>query len=190
MLTYGVYGPSDSGKTQLIEEICRVLSDEYDVAVIKNAPEHRELDNPEKDSYRHINSGAGVSMVRGDGATLFSFSRSFSPKESFSALELLGEWDLLLVEGLCDAGMPLIKVGNGAMEKGTIMEHSDAHETIAFLREKLASAPAKPRSSLFVDGKKVPLTDFPMNALASTMEGLLSCLKGVGEGDIRIIIRR
>lgn len=190
MLIIGIYGPSNSGKTTLIEVICRELGGEYGIAVIKHAPDHNELDVSGKDSHRYIVSGAEAALVSGDGASLLSIPSSLPLDRCLGLLRYIGTWDLILVEGFTDSNIPRIKVGEGEERRGTMLLHQDEKGTVEFVREKLQNASSQPRVELEIDGKALPLSGFPLQVIENTVNGLVSTLKGGERGEIRLVVRR
>lgn len=64
MFEIGIVGAKNAGKTTLIEEIISCLiSDGYRVATIKNSAHRHSFDQPGKDSDRHRQAGAGVTLA-------------------------------------------------------------------------------------------------------------------------------
>jgi len=106
-------GPSGSGKTTLIEKIAKELVKSKRVAIIKHDPSSKaKFDKEGKDSYRFFQTGADVAVLSPTQTTLFSH-RAFSIKE---AINLFGEFDLLMVEGLKELPLPRIGVFRGKLD--------------------------------------------------------------------------
>jgi len=100
-------GPSNSGKTTLIEKIARRLAQERSIAIIKHDPSDKALfDREGKDSDKFFKTGADVAVLSPSRTTLFSH-RERSLEE---VCELFGGFDLLLVEGLKTLPLPRIAV--------------------------------------------------------------------------------
>ncbi len=100
-------GPSGSGKTTLIEKISKTLMKEYKVAIIKNDPKDKaSFDVEGKDSYKFSQTGAETVVVSPTRTTYFS-KRSRSLQE---IIQMLGEFDILLVEGLKTLPLPRIAI--------------------------------------------------------------------------------
>jgi molybdopterin-guanine dinucleotide biosynthesis protein B len=100
-------GPSNSGKTTLITKVATKLIKEYQVAIIKNDPKDKAIfDTPGKDSYKFTQTGAETIVVSPTRTTYFSQkSRSLD-----ALITLLGEFDILLVEGLKTLPLPRIAI--------------------------------------------------------------------------------
>ncbi len=102
-------GPSNSGKTTLILKVARELIHEHklQVAIIKNDPKDKaQFDVPGKDSYKFSDTGAEVVVTSPTRTTLFSQRH----KELNEIIELFGNFDILLVEGLKNLPLPRISI--------------------------------------------------------------------------------
>lgn len=102
-------GPSNSGKTTLILKVARKLIHEHDkqVAIIKNDPKDKaQFDVAGKDSYRFFDTGAEVVVTSPSRTTLFSHHH----QELDEIVDLLGDFDVLLVEGLKNLPLPRISI--------------------------------------------------------------------------------
>lgn len=100
-------GPSNSGKTTLIEKIAQVLVPDYKVCIVKNDPADKaRFDVAGKDSHKFFTTGAEVAVVSPTRTTLFSHrTRSVD-----DVIDLFGEFDYLIVEGLKHLPLPRIAV--------------------------------------------------------------------------------
>ena len=106
-------GPSNSGKTTIIEKIAKRLIPEYQVAIVKHDPKDKaRFDVEGKDSYRFFQTGAEVVVTSPTRTTYFSH-RS---KEIDHIIQMLGSFDLLMVEGLKYLPLPRIGVFRGAID--------------------------------------------------------------------------
>jgi molybdopterin-guanine dinucleotide biosynthesis protein B len=99
-------GPSNSGKTTLIEKIAKKLISTYKIAIIKNDPKDKaEFDKEGKDSYKFFKTGAEVVVTSPTRTTYFSHRR----KSLSEIVEMVKDFDILLVEGL--KYLPLVRIG-------------------------------------------------------------------------------
>ena len=120
-------GPSNSGKTTLIEKVARELIKEYRVAIIKNDPKDKaKFDIEGKDSFKFSQTGAEVVVTSPTRTTLFS-QREKSLDE---IIAMLGDFDYLLVEGLKTLPLPRIAIFRNALEE-SYFECSEAIATDA-----------------------------------------------------------
>ena len=117
-------GVSNSGKTTLIEKISQKLSKKQRVCIIKNDPKDKAIfDTQGKDSHKFYESGADVVVVSPTRTTLFSHKSM----ELEGVIRMLGEFDLLLVEGLKTLPLPRICVAR----KRFYEEYLDFSEALA-----------------------------------------------------------
>ena len=107
-------GPSNSGKTTLIEKVAKELIQEYKVAIIKNDPKDKAIFDIEgKDSFRFSQTGAEVVVTSPTRTTYFS-RREKSLDEIVS---MINDFDYLLVEGLKTLPLPRIAIFRNAIEE-------------------------------------------------------------------------
>ena len=101
-------GPSNSGKTTLVAKVSNILQDQgYKVCIVKHDPKDKaRFDKPGKDSDKFSQTGANVAVVSPSRTTLFKQSTS-SIEE---IIELFGDFDFLLVEGLKTLPLPRISI--------------------------------------------------------------------------------
>ncbi|MFB6292848.1 MAG: molybdopterin-guanine dinucleotide biosynthesis protein B [Halonotius sp.] len=112
-----VVGPSDSGKTTLVESLVAAL-DGVSVATIKSIHHDIEIDTPGKDTHRHRTAGADT--VVGLTPSL-SFEITPGGKEAADSEQALLEatvsdlrddgYEVVLIEGFHDAPYPKIVLG-------------------------------------------------------------------------------
>lgn len=102
-------GPSNSGKTTLILKVARKLIHEHgkEIAIIKNDPKDKaQFDIAGKDSYRFFDTGAEVVVTSPSRTTLFSHRH----RGLDEIVDLFGDFDILLVEGLKNLPLPRISI--------------------------------------------------------------------------------
>ena len=99
-------GPSNSGKTTLIEKIAKRLISTYKIAIIKNDPSSKaKFDTEGKDSYKFYQTGAEVVVTSPTRTTYFSHRQ----KSLDEIIDMINDFDYLLVEGL--KYLPLPRIG-------------------------------------------------------------------------------
>lgn len=108
-------GPSNSGKTTLVVKVSSILQDMgYKVCIIKHDPKDKaRFDREGKDSDKFSQTGASVAIVSPNRTTLFK-------KETSSIedmIELFGEFDYLLVEGLKTLPLPRISIFRNTLDE-------------------------------------------------------------------------
>jgi len=100
-------GPSNSGKTTLIEKIAKILIAHQKVAIIKNDPKDKaQFDVEGKDSYKFSQTGAEVVITSPTRTTYFSQQA----KSLDDIVSMIHSFDILLVEGLKTLPLPRIAI--------------------------------------------------------------------------------
>ena len=107
-------GPSNSGKTTLIEKIAKELIKNYKVAIIKNDPKDKAVFDIEgKDSYKFSQTGAEVVITSPTRTTYFSKRE----KTLDNIVDMINDFDYLLVEGLKTLPLPRIAIFRNSIEE-------------------------------------------------------------------------
>jgi molybdopterin-guanine dinucleotide biosynthesis protein B len=100
-------GPSNSGKTTLIEKIAKKLISTYKIVIIKNDPSDKaKFDTEGKDSYKFYNTGAEVVITSPKRTTYFSHKQ----KSLDEIVDMINDFDYLLVEGLKYLPLPRLAI--------------------------------------------------------------------------------
>jgi len=194
-----IVGKSKSGKTSLIEKLIQELKSRgYRVATIKHAPQSISFDEPDKDSWRHIQAGSEATVVSSPDKIVM-----IKPVEQDSTLDdiarLLGEdFDIILTEGFKQGDAPKIEVHRkdaGPSLQGIkkliaivtdeplatkVRQFSFQEiEGLVDLLEEGFIKPQKERISLYVNNAPVVLTTFPRQIISNVLLAVASSLKGV-----------
>ncbi len=107
-------GPSNSGKTTLIEKVARSLIVDYKVAIVKNDPKDKaKFDVEGKDSWKFFQTGAEVVVTSPTRTTYFSHRH----KKIEEIVDMVNDFDYLLVEGLKTLPLPRIAIFRNKIEK-------------------------------------------------------------------------
>ena len=104
-------GRQNSGKTTLLEKVIACLTYRgLDVATLKHhGHPNFEIDVPGKDSWRHRQAGAQSTCVL--SSSRMALTRNLGSEMScFDALELMPDYDLILVEGFRGVGLPAVEL--------------------------------------------------------------------------------
>ena len=119
-------GPSNSGKTTLILKVAKkFIDDGLKVVVVKHDPgDKAKFDVEGKDSFKFSQAGADVVVMSPTRTTYFSQS-SQSIDE---VIRMIGEFDMLLVEGLKTLPLPRLSVFRGEIDEA-YLGFSDAIAT-------------------------------------------------------------
>lgn len=106
-----VVGWHNSGKTRLVVELTKILSEYgFRIATVKHAADLQELEDSASDSAKHQAAGACETLLVGRNRSAL-YRRLPPTAEEHVPLELLseGESDLVLVEGFKHSGLPKIE---------------------------------------------------------------------------------
>lgn len=115
-------GPSNSGKTTLIVKVANLLKADNHLAIIKNDPSDKAVFDVEgKDSWKFSQTGAEVVITSPTRTTLFSQQS----KSLDDIIAMLGDFDILLVEGLKTLPLPRIAIFRNKLDE-SYFDCSDA----------------------------------------------------------------
>lgn len=119
-------GPSNSGKTTLIVKLSAILQEQgFKVCIVKHDPKDKaKFDKEGKDSFKFSQTGADVAVVSPQKTTLFKQSTSSID----DIINMFGEFDYLLVEGLKTLPLPRIAVFRNSLDEN-YFEVTDAIAT-------------------------------------------------------------
>jgi molybdopterin-guanine dinucleotide biosynthesis protein B len=132
----GIYGRSDSGKTTLIVDIIKNLSNEgFKIASVKITDKKIGIDTKEKDTWKHGKAGANLVVFSSPQETDFLIKQSEDLSGIISLINKIDKYDLIIVEGANDKFIPKIRIGNITEREKTIYTYSgDFNEVIRFLK--------------------------------------------------------
>ena len=119
-------GPSNSGKTTLILKVAKkFIDDGLKVVVVKHDPGNKaKFDVEGKDSFKFSQAGADVVVMSPTRTTYFSQSSQGIDE----VIRMIGEFDILLVEGLKTLPLPRLSVFRGEIDEA-YLSFSDAIAT-------------------------------------------------------------
>lgn len=108
-------GPSNSGKTTLITKVATALIQSgKKVSIIKNDPKDKATFDVEgKDSYKFSQTGAEVVVTSPERTTFLSQKH----KELDEIIDMLQDFDVLLVEGLKTLPLPRISIFRNTLDR-------------------------------------------------------------------------
>ena len=206
-----IVGNSNSGKTTLVEKLIQELKSRgYQVATIKHTPDDVSLDEPGKDSWRHMQAGSRATII--GSPTRMTLIKKMAPGAKLDEMaSLFGEdYDIILAEGFKQDTAPKIEVHR--RETGPPLEGVEGiiaiatdevldTETRQFSLEDVAGLvdllenevirPHEERVSLYVNGASVSLSTFPRDLIGGVLAAMASCLRGVGDiRSLKFFLRR
>ena len=191
---FGFYGKSNTGKTSLMEKIIKKLTgDGYKVATIKITNKKIGVDTEGKDTWRYAKAGSNLVVLSSLIETDFLIKNKKEIKEILKDIDQLDNYDVVLVEGAHDKYIPKIRIGDIPKRENTIFSYDgNCEEIIKKIKNEIERRKnTMEEISIKVNGKKIPLTEFPSDFIKNTIIGMLNSLKGVNEikdAEIRIKI--
>lgn len=106
---FAVIGRTDTGKTTLVTKLIKKLVNEgFRVATLKHTRGNYHIDQEGKDTWKHAKAGSSLVVFATPGETSFMLKEPQSLEEILTGISMLGEYDLVLVEGWKDVGVPCI----------------------------------------------------------------------------------
>jgi len=109
----GIYGHSDTGKTNLIVELIKHFkSKDLKVSSVKISDKKTRFDTPKKDSYRHAEAGSELVVLSSTIETVYIFNKKQNISEIVEKISGFGKYDIIFVEGANDKLTPKIRLGD------------------------------------------------------------------------------
>lgn len=178
----GVYGYSDSGKTVLVTELVQRLSAEgLHVGTIKCSHERFSFDTVGTDTFRHQEAGALGSVFLSPINTVLQLSTSIDEITGIALLILHSQVDVILMEGSNHEMIPKVRIGKIKKRENTVctVDGPNVEKVYAYIKEHMHDQKTSSTLQLQVNGKSIPLSEFPEEIILKTLLGMLSSLHGV-----------
>jgi len=206
-----IVGKSKSGKTTFIEKLIGELKSRgYRVATIKHTPKGMTFDEPDKDSWRHIQAGSEATAIASpDKIVLIKpIAQALTLDE---IVRFFGEdYDIILAEGFKQGNAPKIEVHRkevgsllSSIKKLIAIVTDEPVETrtrqfswqdikgLTDLLEEGFIKPQRERTSLYINNIPIVLTTWPQEIITNVILAMASSLKGVGEvRSLELFLRR
>lgn len=184
----GFYGFSNSGKTNLITTLIKYFSNlNFKIATIKQSDKSYDIDQKGKDTYKYSKNGSNVIAFLTKDQTSFIFNSQMDIINCIEYILINNNYDLILIEGANNPNIPKIRIGNKPLIENTIFtfDNKDINRVQSLIYNKLIERcnQMKNNIELKVNGKKIPLTDFPNEFIKNTLIGMVKSLKGIDESD-------
>jgi molybdopterin-guanine dinucleotide biosynthesis protein B len=206
-----VVGNSKSGKTTLIEKLVGELKSRgYRVATIKHSHHALDIDQPGKDSWRHLQAGSEATAISSPDRIILIKPVAEEPTIDEIARLLGDDCDIILAEGYKQGNTPKIEVHRS--EVGPPLGNIDGliaivtdepletetrqfppHDIkgLAELLERDLIKPQRERLTLYINDAPITLNSFSSEVISSTLVAMVSSLKGVKEvKSLDIFLRR
>jgi molybdopterin synthase catalytic subunit len=161
MKVLGVVGPSDAGKTSLVERLVDRLGERGSVATVKHCTHEPDVDTAGKDTARHRAAGADVTYGLTDDDGWFATGVDRTLGETLD--DLAPDYDYVVIEGYSGAAVPQVVLGDrehrgealatgetaDAIDTGEILDalaETEPHETLGSLVQRVKESPRAERA--------------------------------------------
>jgi len=180
-VVFGVYGESKSGKTRLIVDIIKQLTKEgFKIASVKISDKKIDIDTKTKDTWKFAEAGSHLVVLSSTDETDFLLKNKLSTQKIIDKIYFISNFDLIIIEGVNDNFTPKIKLGSIKERKNTILNYKgDFEKLIKTIKKEIIRRKNMEKISIKVNGKQIPLTEFPAEFIINTITGMLKSLKGV-----------
>jgi len=180
-VVFGVYGESKSGKTRLIVDIIKQLTKEgFKIASVKISDKKIDIDTKTKDTWKFAEAGSHLVVLSSTDETDFLLKNKLSTQKIIDKIYFISNFDLIIIEGVNDDFTPKIKLGSIKERKNTILNYKgDFEKLIKTIKKEIIRRKNMEKISIKVNGKQIPLTEFPAEFIINTITGMLKSLKGV-----------
>ena len=122
----GVYGKSNTGKTTLIVNIIKRLSEKgFKVATIKITNKKIRMDTEEKDTSRYKKAGSQLAVFSSPIETNFLINKEIKSTEIIGHIGKFGEFDIIIIEGANDKNIPKIRIGDIKKRQNTFYTYDE-----------------------------------------------------------------
>jgi molybdopterin-guanine dinucleotide biosynthesis protein B len=194
-------GPSEVGKTTLIEKLIKELKSRgYRVATMKHAGRESSLDEPGKDSWRHIQAGSEATILNTQDKAMLI--KPMSPDTGIEEVaRLFGEDpDIILADGFKASDVPKIEVHrkeigppltdikkliaiatDELLDTKTRQFNLEDVKSIADFLEASFIKPQGDRLALYINDIPINLTKFPKEIITNLLTAMAASLKVTGK---------
>lgn len=190
---YGFYGKSGTGKTNLIEKVIKMLTEEgYKVATIKKTNKKVGIDEKGKDTWRHSSAGAGLVVLSSSNETDFIINEKITTENIIQVISEIGNYDIILVEGANTPNIPKIRLGKIKIRENTVCDYkNNINEILTLLKKEIKKkSMIKQKISIIVNNRSIPLSEFPANIIENCILGMIKSLKGVKKiNEVKILLK-
>ena len=177
----GIYGESNAGKTTLIAELVSRLSKQgIRCGAVKRSDASMTFDKKGKDTWVYTHAGAELVVFSSREETVYLQSQYKGEFDIVTECMLLAPVDVFFIEGCQHPDIPKVRMGDRQQREYTIIEFKDnIDEVIAYIHDRLNQVSIMDEVRVKVNGKNIPLTEFPSLMISNTICGMVQSLKGV-----------
>lgn len=124
---FGFYGSSNTGKTNLIVNIIKNLTEEgFNVATVKITDKNIGLDTKGKDTWRFSKAGSKLVVLSTPSETDFLCKSKMNIEKTIQHIKNLLDCDIILIEGAKDPKIQKIRLGRNIKKReNTIISYTN-----------------------------------------------------------------
>jgi len=200
-IVLSIVGRSDTGKTTLLEKLVRELTSRgYKVGTIKHDLHGFDIDREGKDSWRHKNAGATMTIISSPTKLALIKDVAFDTEIDQIVAKYVDDVDIVITEGykqskkpkievfrkaayddlLCSGDENLVAIATDSIHDVNVPQFNinDAKGLTDLVEEKFLSKRVPLRISLEVNGNPVHIKPFLHSMLIKSVTGMIRVLKG------------
>jgi molybdopterin-guanine dinucleotide biosynthesis adapter protein len=200
-IVLSIVGRSGTGKTTLLEKLVRELTGRgYKVGTIKHDVHGFDIDREGKDSWRHKNAGAAMTIISSPTKIALIKDVTFDAEIDQIVAKYVDDVDIVLTEGYKQSKKPKIEVFRKAAYDDLLCSGEDNIVAIAtdsihdlnvpqfnindaqgltdLIEDKFLRKRVPVRVSLEVNGNPVHINPFLHSMLMNSVTGMIRALKG------------
>jgi molybdopterin-guanine dinucleotide biosynthesis protein B len=200
-IVLSIVGRSDTGKTTLLEKLVRELTSRgYKVGTIKHDLHGFDIDREGKDSWRHKNAGATMTIISSPTKLALIKDVAFDTEIDQIVAKYVDDVDIVITEGykqskkpkievfrkaayddlLCSGDENLVAIATDSIHDVNVPQFNinDAKGLTDLVEEKFLSKRVPLRVSLEVNGNPVHIKPFLHSMLIKSVTGMIRVLKG------------
>lgn len=182
---FGVYGESNTGKTTLvIKLIKRLTSENFKVATVKITDKKIGADTEDTDTWKHGLAGSDLVVFSSPVETDYLLKQNKNIDEILQTINAFDKYDIILVEGANDKKTPKIRLGSIVERENTILSYTgDFDKLVERIKDETNKGceNVEEKICIKINGKQIPLSEFPSDIIKNTISGMLKSLKDVDE---------
>jgi molybdopterin-guanine dinucleotide biosynthesis protein MobB len=164
----------------MVQLIARLTKEGQRVATVKQTDKAISMDTQNKDTWRHHQAGAHLVVFSSQKETDFLLDAPLSSSEILHKISGLGDFDFIFIEGANDPNIPKIRIGACKKRSNTLATYDgNFQEILRLVTQERTPQPSSPDLRIRVNGKDIPLNEFPTQIITNTILGMLQSLKNV-----------
>ena len=150
---FGFYGRSNTGKTTLIVNIIKNLTDEgFNVATVKITDKNIGSDTKGKDTWKFSKAGSKIVVLSSPSETDFLCKSKMNIEKTIQHIQNILDCDVILIEGAKDPRIQKIRLGRNIKEReNTIISYTNnLNEVIEKIKGEIIKKKRSSRNQILI----------------------------------------